>query len=133
MLRGSSQTPQRGVQELSTYIIDGPGRREPWPRFPSLMMIGASDTSSMLSFVGRAMMWCSRRMGREASISFARNTPCHCARSDNAGDGGLTVLHHIRNGNRDQPVIMFTGVWTPKTEQQVRALGVTEIAQKDPR
>jgi DNA-binding NtrC family response regulator len=43
---------------------------------------------------------------------------------------GLTVLHHIRNVNRDQPVIMFTGVWTPKTEQQVRALGVTEIVKK---
>ena len=39
-------------------------------------------------------------------------------------------MHHIRNGNRDQPVIMFTGVWTPKTEQQVRALGVTEIVKK---
>lgn len=47
------------------------------------------------------------------------------------GMDGLTVLHHIRNVNRDQPVIMFAGVWTPKTEQQVRALGVTQIVKKE--
>lgn len=44
---------------------------------------------------------------------------------------GLTVLHHVRSLNLNQPVIMFTGAWTSKTEQQVRALGVTEIVKKD--
>lgn len=44
---------------------------------------------------------------------------------------GLTVLRHIRSLNRDQPVIMFSGAWTPEREQQVRALGVTELVQKE--
>lgn len=43
---------------------------------------------------------------------------------------GLTVLHHVRSLNLDQPVIMFTGAWTSKIEQQVHALGVTEIVKK---
>ena len=44
---------------------------------------------------------------------------------------GLTVLRHIRSMNRDQPVIMFSGAWTPEREQQVRTLGVTELIQKE--
>ena len=44
---------------------------------------------------------------------------------------GLAVLHHVRSLNLDQPVIMYTGAWTSKTEQQVRAFGVTEIVKKD--
>ena len=44
---------------------------------------------------------------------------------------GLTVLHHVRSLNLDQPVIMFTGAWTAKTEEQIRLLGVTEIVKKE--
>ena len=43
---------------------------------------------------------------------------------------GLTVLRHVRQLNPTQPVIMLTGTWTAKTEQQVRAHGVTEIVKK---
>ena len=46
------------------------------------------------------------------------------------GMDGLTVLQHLRQLNHEQPVIMFTGTWTPKVEQQVRALGVTELVNK---
>jgi two-component system nitrogen regulation response regulator NtrX len=44
---------------------------------------------------------------------------------------GLTVLRHIRSLNHDQPVIMFSGAWTPDREHQARALGVAELVQKD--
>ena len=44
---------------------------------------------------------------------------------------GLTVLRHVRSLNLTQPVIMYSGAWTPKTEQQIRALGITEIVKKD--
>ena len=44
---------------------------------------------------------------------------------------GLTVLRHIRSLNRDQPVIMFSGTWTPEREQQVQTLGVSAIIQKE--
>lgn len=44
---------------------------------------------------------------------------------------GLTVLRHIRSLNLDQPVIMHSGAFTPKTEQQIRALGISEIVTKD--
>ncbi len=47
------------------------------------------------------------------------------------GMDGVAVLQHIRSLNRDQPVIMFTGAWTSKTEQQIRALGITEIVKKE--
>ena len=44
---------------------------------------------------------------------------------------GLTVLQQVRGLNFGQPVIIFTGASTPETEQQVRALGVTEIVGKE--
>ena len=44
---------------------------------------------------------------------------------------GLTVLRHIRSLKHDQPVIMFSGAWTSEKEHQVRALGVTELVQKE--
>ena len=44
---------------------------------------------------------------------------------------GLTVLRHVRSLNLTQPVIMYSGAWTPKTEQQVRALGITETVTKE--
>jgi CheY-like chemotaxis protein len=44
---------------------------------------------------------------------------------------GLTVLQRVRSLNLDQSVIIFTGACTPKAEQQIRALGVTEIVKKD--
>jgi CheY-like chemotaxis protein len=44
---------------------------------------------------------------------------------------GVTVLRHVRSLNLTQPVIMYSGAWTPKTEQQIRALGITEIVKKD--
>lgn len=44
---------------------------------------------------------------------------------------GLTVLRHVRDLNPDQPVIIFSGAWTPEKECQVRTLGVTELVQKE--
>lgn len=44
---------------------------------------------------------------------------------------GLTVLRHVRSLNLNQPVIIYSGAWTPKTEQQVRALGITETVTKE--
>ena len=44
-------------------------------------------------------------------------------------DGG-TVLKHIRGIDLTQPVIILTGAAAPEMEQQVRALGVTEIVEK---
>src|SRR5580765_8586060 len=44
---------------------------------------------------------------------------------------GLTVLRQIRSVDLKQSVIIFTGAGTPETEQQIRALGVTEIVEKD--
>jgi DNA-binding NtrC family response regulator len=43
---------------------------------------------------------------------------------------GVTVLKHIRGIDLTQPVIILTGDSTPKTEQQVRALGVSEFIVK---
>ena len=43
---------------------------------------------------------------------------------------GVTVLKHIRRIDLTQPVIILTGAAGPETEQQVRALGVTEIVEK---
>ena len=44
---------------------------------------------------------------------------------------GLAVLRHVRRLNLTQPVIIYSGAWTPKTEQQIRALGITEAVTKD--
>jgi DNA-binding response OmpR family regulator len=44
---------------------------------------------------------------------------------------GLTVLRHVRSLNLNQPVIIYTGASTSKTEQQIRALGITEIVKKE--
>ena len=44
---------------------------------------------------------------------------------------GLTVLQQIRNVDLKQPVIILTGATNPKTEQRIRALGVTECVEKD--
>ncbi len=44
---------------------------------------------------------------------------------------GLTVLQQVRQINSKQPVIILTGAGTAETEQQVRALGVTEFVEKE--
>ena len=44
---------------------------------------------------------------------------------------GLTVLRNVRSLNLTQPVIIYSGAWTSKTEQQIRALGITETVTKD--
>ena len=44
---------------------------------------------------------------------------------------GLTVLRHVRSHSISQPVIIYSGAWTTKTEQQFRALGITETVTKD--
>jgi len=44
---------------------------------------------------------------------------------------GVTVLTHLRRIDLTQPVIILTGAATPETVQQVRALGVTEIVEKE--
>ena len=43
---------------------------------------------------------------------------------------GLTVLRHIRSLNLTQPVIIYSGACDPKTEQQILALGITEMVKK---
>jgi CheY-like chemotaxis protein len=44
---------------------------------------------------------------------------------------GLTVLRQIRGLDPRIPVIILTGAGTPETEQQVRAMGVTEYVEKE--
>jgi len=46
------------------------------------------------------------------------------------GTDGLAVLHHIRLLKQDQPVIIFTGAYESTKDQQIRALGITEIVDK---
>ena len=46
------------------------------------------------------------------------------------GMDGLTVLQEIRRLNPTQPVIILTGAGNPESEQQIRALGVTEYVEK---
>ena len=43
---------------------------------------------------------------------------------------GVTVLRQIRSLNLTQPVIIYSGACDPKTEQQIRALGITEMVKK---
>lgn len=43
---------------------------------------------------------------------------------------GVTVLKEIRRVDLNQPVIIWTGANTPRTEQQIRALGVNEVIMK---
>ena len=47
------------------------------------------------------------------------------------GMDGITVLQQVRSLNPSQPVIILTGAGSPETEQQVRALGVTEFVEKE--
>jgi CheY-like chemotaxis protein len=46
------------------------------------------------------------------------------------GMDGLMVLREIRLLNPTQPVIILTGAGSPQSEQQIRALGVTEYVEK---
>ena len=46
------------------------------------------------------------------------------------GWDGLAVLQHVRKFKQDQRVVIFTGACDPTTEQQLRALVVTEIVDK---
>ena len=46
------------------------------------------------------------------------------------GMDGVTVLRQIRSLNLTQPVIIYSGACDPKTEQQVRAFGITEMVKK---
>jgi CheY-like chemotaxis protein len=46
------------------------------------------------------------------------------------GMDGLTVLQQVRSLNPKQPVIILTGAGSAESEQQVRALGVTEYQEK---
>ena len=43
---------------------------------------------------------------------------------------GIGILHHVRILNQDQRVIMFTGACDPAKEQEIHALGITEIVDK---
>jgi CheY-like chemotaxis protein len=47
------------------------------------------------------------------------------------GMDGLTVLREVRSLIPNQPVVILTGAGTPETEQQARALGVTEYVEKE--
>lgn len=44
--------------------------------------------------------------------------------------GGIEVLQRIRSADLTQPVIVVTGDSRPETEQEVRALGVSEFIVK---
>ncbi|MEO7863167.1 MAG: response regulator [Nitrospirales bacterium] len=44
---------------------------------------------------------------------------------------GLTVLRHVRSLNIHQSIIMYSGAYTPKSEDQILALGITEMVTKD--
>jgi CheY-like chemotaxis protein len=44
--------------------------------------------------------------------------------------GGIEVLQRIRSADVTQPVIVMTGDSRPETEQEVRALGVSEFIVK---
>jgi CheY-like chemotaxis protein len=46
------------------------------------------------------------------------------------GLDGIEVLKEIRSGDLKQPVIILTGDTNPETEQEVRALGVSEFIRK---
>ncbi len=43
---------------------------------------------------------------------------------------GIAILHHVRILNQDQRVIMFTGACDPIKEQQIHAVGLTEMVDK---
>ncbi len=43
---------------------------------------------------------------------------------------GVTVLRHVRSFNLSQPVSIYSGAWTSKTEEQLRTLGISEIVKK---
>ena len=43
---------------------------------------------------------------------------------------GVTVLEEIPRVDLNQPVIIWTGANTPRTEQHIRALGVNEVIMK---
>ena len=43
---------------------------------------------------------------------------------------GVMVLKEIRSVDLNQPVIIWTGAKTPRTEQQVRTLGVNKVIMK---
>ena len=47
------------------------------------------------------------------------------------GMDGIEVLKQIRTVDSKQPVIVLTGVRSPQTERQMRALGVSEFLVKD--
>ena len=47
------------------------------------------------------------------------------------GMDGLAVLQQVHSLDPTLPVIILTGAGTPETEQQVRALGVTEYVEKE--
>jgi len=47
------------------------------------------------------------------------------------GMNGIEVLTQIRTLDSTQPVFVLTGVRSPQTERQMRALGVSEFLVKD--
>jgi DNA-binding NarL/FixJ family response regulator len=47
------------------------------------------------------------------------------------GVDGLTILKYIRSFDVNQPVIIYSGNTNPKTEREVRAMGLTEFVLKD--
>jgi DNA-binding NtrC family response regulator len=47
------------------------------------------------------------------------------------GMDGLAVLQQVHSFDPTLPVIILTGAGTPETEQQVRAMGVTEYVEKE--
>jgi CheY-like chemotaxis protein len=47
------------------------------------------------------------------------------------GIDGLTILKYIRSFDVNQPVIIYSGNTNPKTEREVRAMGLTEFVLKD--
>jgi CheY-like chemotaxis protein len=80
------------------------------------------------------MMWSSRIVWQKGLEVFHRARPDVIVLDlKMPGMNGLTVLKQIRSLNPTQPVIVLTGAATPESEQQVRALGVTEMWKKNSR
>jgi len=47
------------------------------------------------------------------------------------GVDGLTVSKYVRSFDVNHPVIIYTGDTNPKTEREVRAMGITEFILKN--
>lgn len=70
--------------------------------------------------------------GQKGPRSLPPRAPrCNCARSENAGNGRPDRLAPHPQSQLTQPVIMYSGAYTPKSKEQILTLGITEMLTKD--